>query len=123
MTHKASKVLRFLRNVQGDENRTLEFDSRKRTVCVHSGDCEPVSISHFDTWFTPAVEYLESHGYIANFTEDQGYQFWVTHKGFHRGELSFRLAFGIFLKSILAPILVAFVTTLITLWLNGVIWQ
>ena len=122
MTHKASKVLEFLRNVQGDENCTLEFDPRKRTVRVRGdSDNDPVSISRFDTWFAPAVEYLELHGYIANFTEDQGYQFWVTHKGFHRWELSVKRGFGIFMRSVFAPIVVSIVTTLVTLWINGVI--
>lgn len=64
------------------------------------------------------LDQLEQEGVIS-FSQNYKNTFHLTHKGLHYGSVMVEEFKAFLFKSVLVPIFVAFVTTLITLWLQG----
>lgn len=120
MTLRAKCLLKKLKKAQKTEDGSVFIDGKNlkaKTQCSNGEETVEVSLKRYRNSLTATLKYLENAGYIEHrttFTE-------VTSKGWHRGEEQFS-AFCKFIGcSILTPIVVSVITTLITLWITAML--
>lgn len=106
---KSRKVLNAIRFLCKEDEKTSTLD-----IVVY------LKRRIYDEDLRGCIRLLEDEGYIVIVEETNAYiRVTPTHKGRHFDEYERSEYKEFFMKSIFTPILVALITTLITLWLNG----
>lgn len=115
MTFQSMWILHKLRKVQPKVSDQIMLDVYGK--CVNSSGNKDLSFSFEKHWHfvLPLIGQLSNDGYL-KFVDFSTIQ--LTEKGFYYLQSQFRLIASFILKSVLVPIGVAFVTTLITLALS-----
>jgi hypothetical protein len=121
MTVDAKRVLRGLKSAQirQDELLLLDFDRYTASTLVESGHpCGTYDFSKYKTSIIAILEYLEDNGMLSS-RDETGQLYQVTHAGWNARRISWEnFVLGAF-KSVALPCIVAFLTALIALWVNG----
>ena len=117
MTYHAKRLLRKLKRAQKTEDGEVFIDGRNmivKTQCPEREGVVEVSLDGYQNSLIATLKYLNDAGYIENrttFTQ-------VTSTGWHLGEEQFSAFCRFIAGSVLTPIIVSVITTLITLWIT-----
>lgn len=121
MTIQALSFIRKIRKAQITEHGSvyIDFDNMLASTCHTANEpCVTVSLKRYRNSARAILAYLQDLGYIKY---DRPDYVDVLHKGWHITQ-SFVSTLGAFLvKSILIPIVVSIITTLIAAWLSGLL--
>lgn len=115
----SKKILRYMRTAsENPSKKHYNFsDDLNEIAKITASDSETVRA---------AVRYLEKTEYIAYMrtTDGRAVRFYLDHKGLHSKEISWLECLDFFKKSILTPIIVAFLTSILTinLWPALIQW-
>ena len=126
LTFQAAALLRKLRKAQITERDTVFVDFDELTAAtVRAVDKPPVgevSLERFATSLRSVLAYLVAEEYIIQ-GEVFSSRIQLTHKGWHRFQITFRVVMLFILKNVFLPLVIAaavsVITTLITLVLKG----
>lgn len=86
-------------------------------------DMDPIikcNFAPYENEIMSIIPYLESLGYV-RISENNETIFYMTHAGLHFREIKFNNFIITFIKSVIVPIGVSAATTLLTLWLKGLL--
>lgn len=117
MLLQASLLLHKLKKAQQSESGTIHIDGKALKACTDSRDGLPpveVSLSRYKSSLIPLLKLLNDNGlieYRTTYTQ-------VTMKGWHYWQEQLLSFFAFLAKSIVTPIVVSVLTTLVTLWLS-----
>ena len=125
MTIQAFFLLLILRGVQQNEGYCVEIDNMNTMVSTYGCDVSKTKNRSIDKHWSSVescIDYLCRDGYLAilDETNDSGDMLIkVKHEGFHIIQyLAVRFCKTL-TKSVVLPIIVSIITTLITIWING----
>lgn len=108
------------KRVQMKEDGEIYIDDSSKklvTACEEGGPCVGRSIHKSSDELVPLLEYLEGQ----NLLEIQGpCYFRLKYDGYHYFQAIISSVLHFLLTSVFIPIVVAFITTLVSLWLTGV---
>lgn len=110
MTPACRKTLKLMRKLTDTSEKLIIFDERKCDIVISCKAENRVSVSEFKNEIKGIFAYLSEKGYIAY---DDPYNFYLTHKGLHSVYFSWEALRDFLAKSVLVPILVALVTSLL----------
>ena len=114
MTKQARKLLKKLKEAQQLEDLAfgIDFDGLEAvTLCMDNEDVKTVDISEHSGALQTTLDYLDGQGYIEMGDSGCGQ---VLHAGWHRGQILFSKFLQFLIKSVVVPIVVSFLTALIT---------
>lgn len=121
MTAQALIMLSKLKKVQIHETGTFYVDNDNLFLCtVKDGEHSPVvriSIQKQEHSFYSIMEYLVKQGLVR--VETPFYIYGVTHEGWCIWQTAASRFLMFLFSSILVPIVVSAITTLVALWING----
>ena len=121
MTLQSAFLLHKLRRAQLTEDGEVYLDLKEMTAStVHdvNAPCKTVKLRLFRKSINSILQYLESTGYI----QQTGYDnFQVLHSGWHTTQSFLTKLCNFLVKSILTPIVVSIITTLLTAWVCGLL--
>lgn len=116
MTIQCNKVLRGLRRLT-NKSETPFLPSYYKDSFSLINDADSIyECPQFKSEFDTILKSLEENGYIE---QAYGNFYSLTQKGLHPYQITFENVIHIFFTSILCPIIVAFITSLITLAIFG----
>lgn len=123
MTIQALIFLHQIKTVQQSELGTIWIDDEKKEMqtVIDEENCiplKPKAISLKRKWQSvdSMTDYLQQEGLLEQ--PHRGYYF-LTHQGYHYTQTVISSLLRFLLTSIAVPVAVAFLTTLITLWIQG----
>lgn len=122
MTIQAFRLLRFLKSVQISEMNLvyLDYENQKaETITAESHKEVQKAMKKYYHFLTPTLEFLANDGFIKIVHPDNYHIIQVLHPGWHYIQSLMNQLLKFIAKSVIVPILVAFFTTLITLWLQN----
>lgn len=111
------RVLRELKAilVQNDDSFVADYNDRK----IYNYDTgETANLP--DVPLKAYLEYMQEQGYL-RFFDDQHFYFSLTVKGIHPEYFARKEFLKIFLVSFVLPVCVSAITTVVTLWLKGLL--
>ena len=114
MTKQARKLLKKLKEAQQLEDLAfgIDFDGLEAvTLCMDNEDVKTVDISEHGGALQTTLDYLDDQGDIEMGDSSCGQ---VLHAGWHRGQILFSKFLQFLIKSVVVPIVVSFLTALIT---------
>lgn len=118
MTIQCFNFLSVLKKAQPMESSFVCVDFENHTVSPLENETQTIDISKYKESVVSILEHLEKKEYI-KFANSKGYwQIKVTHKGYHLWQIAFFKMFKFTLVSIIVPIVVSAITTLITICLS-----
>lgn len=131
MTIKSIIFLKKLKKAQIDESRIVWINSETslvKTVGDSNELCCEVNLDKFKTSINSILSHLSKHGLIYNYADSESNQsefcyIRVTHAGWNWGQT---FTFGIIkyaFTSVVMPIFVSILTTIITLYINGCLFS
>lgn len=121
MTIKGYKLLKKLKKAQVEEVDTVYISYTDLTVSrVMNERNSPsiASISKYKNSLRSTLKYLSDMGYI-NWNQKNDEYTKVTHTGWHFEEVVVQKILSFLMKSVIVPIVVAFITALLTTMLLG----
>lgn len=110
MTPSCRKTLKLMRKLTDTSEKLIIFDERKCDIVISCKAENRVSVSEFKNEIKGIFAYLSEKSYIAYDDPDN---FYLTHKGLHSIYFSWEALRDFLAKSVLVPILVALVTSLL----------
>ena len=119
MTFRAAKLLKLLKQAQmyPDAHLGIDFDEMTaKTIHPLGGDFQEVSLRGFGTSLLSTLDYLEDKEYIVY--DYPGGEAYVKHEGWHRTEEIISAFCAFLAKSVLVPVIVSVITTLVTIWIK-----
>lgn len=116
MTYQCAVVLKHLRKLANNSEPLMTFVSDANIICLSDNASVFYDYTQYCKEITGIIQSLIEQGYLVNGFNQ--YNFSLTQKGLHPYQLQFEKARQFLVKSIVVPILVAILTTLITLWLQ-----
>lgn len=127
MTIKSIKFLRKLKNAQIDESHIVWINSdalQAKTISDSSEPCRKVDIKKFKTSIGSVLSHLEKLGFIVFYTEEDinqtgCYCVKITHSGWCWAQTILFAVIKYAFTSVIMPIAVSVITTLIMLYING----
>lgn len=121
MTIQSFIFLHQIKKVQRSELGTIRIDAEQKTMQtrIDEESCaslDQVTIDLSKKWKTVdnLTDYLQDEGLLERVRYGE---FYLSHKGYHYVQA---IIFNFLFKSIAVPIVVALITTLVTLWLQGI---
>lgn len=112
MIHQCSVVLRNLRKLSTNTDTVLCFLGCTTYICRSDDEESFYDYSNYQGEIYAIIEQLVNDSYLKY--EDNQYHFSLTESGLHPHQVNW-IHFGIFLfKSVIVPIVVSFITTLLT---------
>lgn len=119
MTYQCSYVLRQLRKLTEKSESLMSYVSGSTEICLFENQSVTYDYSKLQNEINSIINELISQGYLVNgFNE---YNFSLTHKGLHPYLVKWDIVKMFLIKSCLVPITVSITTTLLTLWLKGLL--
>lgn len=121
MTIQSLILLRALKKVQISENRNVFVDHDAleiRTVSSPDKPCKTLSIKKYSDSYEAVLQYLKKNGLIEVTGPFQNIVT-VIHGGWKYWQTFFSHAGQFLVKSVVVPIVVSAITTLVTLWITG----
>lgn len=117
MTRQCKKLLNTIRTFTDRTSAEWSYDHKQNIIWKIGVLNSRQNLSDFSGELDSLVDALIESGYI---TKSQfGYK--LTHKGLHSFEVNVETAKAFLLKSVIVPIVVAAITALITLWIQGLL--
>ena len=116
MTIQCIAVLRKLKSLTNNSEDDISFLGGSNSFCLLSDYKKCADYSKYKNEINGILDELSSNGYIVFTYKDN---FRLTHKAVHSQQTFWLNVISIFVRSFLLPIIVAFITTLITLWLQA----
>lgn len=117
MTFQCAAVLRGLKKLTNNSETDISFLGSTTCFCLLSDINKCFDYDKYQNEINGILDELEKNGYLV-FTTDKN-NFRLTHKAVHSQQTFWLNVISIFVRSFLLPIIVAFITTLITLWLQA----
>ena len=118
MTIQALWLLARLKYVQRYKDAWFTFDDENgtiKTAHVTPEDIREIKLTGYRNSLESTLDHLSDQEYI----ELVGGGGRVRHAGWHWGQITIGKLVNFLFRSIAVPIFIAFITTLITLWLSG----
>ena len=119
MTISAYRFLRKMKKAQRkpDGQIYIDFDRLEMKTIIEQGEPRTeVSIHAFKRSLYSILDYLKKEGLVTQLSLE-GFQ--LTQSGYHYSQTLLSAAGRFLLASVLVPIIVAAITTLMTMWLTG----
>lgn len=121
MTRQSKSLLKSLITFSEFEENTISFLSDTTYFCFYDDTSKTMDYSKFSKEICGLIQYLADNGYLAYSFENNPYHFHLTYKGLHFRKFHWLEIRNFILCSILTPIAVSLATTLLTLWLKGLL--
>lgn len=119
MIYPNNAFLRNLRKLSNSSSDVLTFVFGSPVIAVFDDLTREYDYTKFQKELDAILFGLERDGYIAY--TNKPYQFYITDKGLHPYRQSWEAVKRFLIRSVLVPILVSTVTTIITLWIKGLL--
>ncbi len=119
LTHVSKIVLKELKKLTKNTNSEIAYLGETTCFCLFSDYDITYDYSKYQGEIISIISLLEKEGYVEYTCQKQ--RFRLTQKAIRYNEGQYLFVKSFFFSSILTPILVSFVTTLITLWLQGLL--
>lgn len=119
MTRACRDVLNQLRALSRSDYRVLTYVSDAPRICALDDMNQYYDYTKYRGEFGAIIQELAKEGYLEQ--HSQGVQFWLTYKGLHPYGLAWEEFKPRFFWSVLVPIFVSIVTTLITVHATALI--
>lgn len=119
LTRSSKYVLNGIRELAADTDSCFAFLSNTTCICLYDDYSQTFDYTKYKHEIRSIVRYLIENGYLWEDPGSRGERFYLTHLGLHAAEINWNKVKMFFLTNCLVPILVAYVTTLITLRLQG----
>lgn len=116
MTRQCRYVLKQIKTASINPTEIIFYSEEDHTVYVIGNSQKKASIPKYFNELASILDALVDNGCLIR-TQPVGFQ--LTHKGMHPHEFSFDAAKKFFLHSIVTPIIVSVVTTLLTLLITA----
>lgn len=116
MTLQCRIVLKELQKLSDYTETELSFLGESTCICLSSNYDKIYNYSKYQNEIVGIIQQLADDGYLT-YTRNNHF-FTLTHKALHRHQFKWEIFKSFLIKSVLVPIFVAFITTLITLWLT-----
>lgn len=116
LTYTSRKLLKQLREITSSENDILAFVDGTPLVRNEATSAQ-IDLSVFPGFFG-IIDYLVRQGALS-YPYQNAYYVSFTHEGLHPHQVSWERAKKFIFESVLVPIFVAFVTTILTLLVRG----
>lgn len=117
MTYESQAVLYGIKKMTN--NNSVEFGYELGATCFKDDDGNIYDYSRYDGEIQSIIDQLVDEDYIK--MSAQRYHFVLTQKAIHLHEDRVKRARNLILKSVVVPVVVSIVTSLITLWLQGLL--
>ena len=121
MTIKGYRLLKKLKKAQTKEKDIvyISYSDLTASRVIETGNVPSiVGISKYENSLRPTLKYLRDSGYV-HWSEKNEQYVWVTHAGWHFEETVIQKVLSFLIKSVAVPIVVAFITALLTTILLG----
>ena len=119
MTKQCKTVLNELIKLSNNTDTLMCFDLRKPHISLYNNCNKFYDYSQYSHEIESIIQQLVNDGYLELL--NRGNDFKLTHKGLHRKAFQWIEVKHFLLKSVIVPIVVAAVTALVTLWLQGLL--
>lgn len=117
MTKQCKTVLNELVKLSNNTDALMCYSLRKPHITLYYNFDKFYDYSTYSHEIEGIIQQLANDGYLAFL--DRGNGFKLTHKGLHRKAFEWIEIKQFLLKSVIVPIVVAAITALVTLWLQG----
>ncbi len=113
MTKPCRKVLNNLRKLSDNTEDVLSYLRDTSCICLYDDVDRIYDYSKYKNEIYGIIKQLVTDGYLQYYRAER--LFTLTHKGLHPHQFQWEIFKSFFFKSILVPVGVSFVTTLLTL--------
>lgn len=117
LTYPCRVVLRNLKKLTGNTEQNISYLHFTTCFCLDDAD-HTYDYGKYEDEIEGILSQLSNEGYI-RYNYGNEYNFSLTQKGLHHHSLSFWSSVLFLAKNVGLPIVVAFITTLITLYIKG----
>lgn len=119
LTYQCKVILKKLKQLTDDTEREIAFLGDTTLFCLSNNYDRTCDYSKYKNEIHSIISHLVSNGYLCYGSNE--YCFSLTHKGVHKSVFYLHKVWLTILTSIILPSIVALITTLITLLLNGLL--
>ena len=119
MTIQVWRLLHVFKKIQGAENSQVRIDTETKIMEPYdqrSGNTRSADISRHWSYLSTGIKYMMTHDLLER---GPGNVFQLTHSGYHYWQTAISTFLQFLFRSIVVPITVSVLTTIIALWLNG----
>lgn len=116
MTIQSLIILNELRKIASSTDTLLSFVSDAPYICIFENPDVFFDYSKYSNEIQSIIKHLIDNGYLVTGFNEMNFQ--LTQKGLHPFQAIISMIISFLFRSILVPIVVAILTTLVTLWLK-----
>lgn len=119
LTHQCKVILKKIKTLTGNTECEVAFLGDTTLFCLSSDYKQTYDYSKYQAEINSIISHLVSTGYL-RYGKNENF-FFLTQKGVHKSVFYLHNVWLTILTSVILPSIVALITTLITLLLNGLL--
>ena len=121
MTKSCRKVLNELQKLSSHTEQTFVFYSDTNDICLYENTDKSYNCEKYKDEIFGIINQLVSDGYLKYSVDNSQYYFFLTHKGLQRHQFEWDSFKSFLAKSVIVPIAVSVITTLLTLLIQSLL--